>query len=85
VSAFNIGNGAEEIRILELARKCAAVCGLPDTAVSYDPAAQAPGLQRCVPEVSAVLKLAPGPARFTPLAEGLPTLVDWLNFLQRDA
>jgi nucleoside-diphosphate-sugar epimerase len=85
MSAFNIGNSTEEISILDLARKCAAVCGLPDTAVSYDPLAGAPGLQRCVPEVGAVLKLAPGPARFTPLADGLPTLVDWLNFLKSDA
>jgi len=85
VLAFNIGNGTEEISILGLAQSCATACGLPESAVWYDPAARALGLQRCLPEVSAVLRLTPGRLDFTPLSVGLPLLVEWLDFLTPDA
>jgi nucleoside-diphosphate-sugar epimerase len=83
VEAFNVGNGSEEISILELSRQCAAACGLPATAVQFDAKAQAAGLQRCMPDTRAVSKIAPVTHPLTPLSTGLPVLRDWANFLAK--
>jgi nucleoside-diphosphate-sugar epimerase len=83
--AFNIGNPAEELTMLELARSCAESAGLPESAVRYDQAARAAGLARCVPDVSRVAALAPHGRSWTPLADGLPVLRDWVDWSLRDA
>ena len=80
VEAFNIGNGGEEISILDLARQCAAACGLPASAVQYDPQAKAGGLARCVPDTSAISRVTNTAGSFTALSVGLPVLRDWANF-----
>jgi nucleoside-diphosphate-sugar epimerase len=81
-SAFNTGCGTAEISILELARACAAACGLPEKAVTYDAKANAPGLLRCAPNVAAVSRLPGTPVSFDPLEPGLQTLVEWVDFLE---
>jgi nucleoside-diphosphate-sugar epimerase len=81
-AAFNIGNATEEISMLELARRCAAAAGSPEK-VAFDPQARAGGLQRCAPDVSAVLALLAPPPAFTPLDVGLATLVEWNDFLAK--
>ncbi len=83
VAAFNVGQGAEETRILELARRCALLCNLPETAVHYDPSAMASGLERCAPDVGAVERLAGSTNAFTPLASGLAVLKDWVEFARK--
>lgn len=82
VQAFNIGNSAEEISILELARLCAVASGLPAAAVQFDPAAKAAGLSRCAPDTRAVCKLIVEPQPFTPLTPGLRALHEWAGFLE---
>ncbi len=82
-SAFNIGNGTEEISMLDLARRCAVACGLPLEAVVCNPAAPNSGLLRCMPEVSAILARTPSPHSFTSLDDGLATLVEWHDFLSQ--
>ncbi len=82
-AAFNIGNPTEEITILELARRCAATCGVPDTAVTYNPDARAEGMLRCLPDVTAIQRISGEAAPFTPLADGLGTLAEWCDFLGR--
>lgn len=81
--AFNIGNPTAEITMLDLARRCAAACGRPETAVTYNPDARAEGMLRCVPDVTAIQRLSGGAAPFTPLAAGLDTLAQWCDFLGR--
>jgi UDP-glucuronate decarboxylase len=81
VRAFNIGQGAEETSILELARLCAAASGLPATAVQFNPAASAPGLARCAPDTRAVQSLISERCPFTPLPTGLRALHEWAGFL----
>ena len=77
--AFNVGHHGAEVTMLELARRCAAVAGLPEESVHFDPAARAPGLQRCVPDVSAVLRHAYPPLPpATPLDDGLGALAEWV-------
>ena len=79
--AFNIGNGSEEISILDTAKACATACGLSTGAVSFDEGAHSAGLQRCAPDISAVLALDGAPSDPTPLQTGLVTLSDWCRFL----
>lgn len=83
-SAFNIGNGREEISVLDLARRCTTACGLPADAVTCSAAAPNSGLQRCLPDVSAILARTPSPDSFTSLDDGLATLVEWHDFLSHD-
>lgn len=80
-AAFNVGNGTEEISILSLARRCAAACDLPVDAVTFDPCASVDGLQRCAPDVTAILTHIPSIQPFTSLNVGLATLVEWCEFL----
>ncbi|MFN0066138.1 MAG: NAD-dependent epimerase/dehydratase family protein [Limisphaerales bacterium] len=82
--AWNIGNPAEEITMLDLARRCAATAGLPADAVRWNPAAKAGGMSRSVPDVCRVQALA-GDVPFRPLADGLAATLDWLRFLARHA
>lgn len=82
--AWNIGNPAEEVTMLDLARRCAATAGLPADAVRWNPAAKAGGMLRSVPDVRRVQALA-GAVPFTPLADGLAVTLDWLRFLARHA
>jgi len=82
-SAFNVGNPSEEISMLNLARACAAACQLPADAVHYDREARTEGLSRCSPNVDAVFRHGGMPPAFTPLASGLPTLIEWYEFLHR--
>jgi UDP-glucuronate decarboxylase len=86
VRAFNVGNPAEEVTMLELARRCADAAGLPAHAVEVDPAARASGLMRCVPDVDAVLGAAQEPLQdATPLADGLVALREWVEWSLADA
>lgn len=80
VAAFNIGNPFEEISILELARQCAAACGLSSGVVSFDSSAQAAGLNRCAPDITSVCALLAQAPDFIPLDAGLATLVEWYEF-----
>lgn len=80
-AAFNIGNGSEEISMLELARRCAESTGLAPERVAYNPDARPGGLQRCAPDTTAV-RARQAPA-FTSLTTGLATLVEWHDFLTR--
>jgi dTDP-glucose 4,6-dehydratase/UDP-glucuronate decarboxylase len=82
-AAFNIGNGTEEISMLDLARRCATISGIPPEAVTFDPLVRAGGLQRCAPDVSAILSRMTPPLSFTPLNVGLATLVEWHDFLSK--
>jgi dTDP-glucose 4,6-dehydratase/UDP-glucuronate decarboxylase len=82
-AAFNIGNGTEEISVLDLARQCAAACGLPAEAVTFNPAAASTGLQRCVPDVAAIRAQTSSSRPFTSLSDGLATLVEWRDFLAK--
>lgn len=81
-AAFNIGNPSEELSVLDLARRCAAAADLPDGAVAWDPNANAPGLQRCLPDVTAIQARRPGAPAYTPLHTGLPGLLEWLDFIK---
>ena len=84
--AFNVGHHGAEVTMLELARRCAEAAGLPGAAVQFDPAARAPGLQRCVPDVTAVLRHAPTPLPApTPLDHGLAALREWVLWSLADA
>jgi nucleoside-diphosphate-sugar epimerase len=80
-AAFNIGNGSEELSMLELASRCAAASDVPPEKVFFDPHARAGGLQRCAPDVAAVLALLNAPPVFIPLNSGLATLVEWHDFV----
>lgn len=82
VSAFNIGNPTEELSMLELARRCAVTAGLAAGAVEWDPNAQAPGLQRCLPDVTAIQSHRPDAPAYTPLETGLPALLEWLDHIK---
>lgn len=82
-AAFNIGNGTEEISMLDLARCCATISGIPPEAVTFDPLVRAGGLQRCAPDVSAILSRMTPPLSFTPLNVGLAILVEWHDFLSK--
>lgn len=83
--AFNVGNPHEELTMLELARACAESAGLPEATVSFDAAAGATGLARCVPDVRRVTARTDSAHEFTPLAGGLPVLRDWVEWSLRDA
>jgi UDP-glucuronate decarboxylase len=85
-AAYNVGNPAEELTMLELARRCAAVAGLAPAAVAHDPQSRAGGLARCVPDVSRVVAQAdPGLPSPTPLVQGLAALREWADWSLRDA
>jgi dTDP-glucose 4,6-dehydratase/UDP-glucuronate decarboxylase len=81
-AAFNIGNGSEEITMLELARRCAAACNCPEETVLFDPDSKAAGLQRCAPNVTAALARIDTALAFTPIEQGLRTLVEWVDFIR---
>lgn len=83
--AYNIGNGTEEISVLELARIVARACDLPDGSVTYDMVARSDSLQRCAPDVSRVTALESPKREFTPIETGLRTLVEWYQYLSLDA
>lgn len=79
--AWNVGYGLEETTILETARSCARVCGLPESVVTYDSGAVAPGMQRSAPDTSKIdqeLGLIPAVC----LEDGLKTLREWIEFLK---
>jgi dTDP-glucose 4,6-dehydratase/UDP-glucuronate decarboxylase len=82
VTAFNIGNGTEEISMLDLAHRCANVSGILPETVTFDPLARADGLHRCAPDVSAILSCMTKQPCFTSLNTGLATLVEWQDFLK---
>lgn len=81
--AFNIGNGTQEISMFDLACRCANACGLPAEIVTCDARSPNNGLQRCLPDVSAVLSRTPSLDSFTSLDDGLATLVEWHDFLSQ--
>lgn len=85
LEAFNIGNGTVETTIRELAQQCALAAGLSESVVSFNPESRVGGLQRCVPDTRAVTALLPESFNPTPLREGLLTLLEWQEFLQRHA
>lgn len=78
--AWNVGNGVAEVSVLELARACVKVSGIPEEAVRWNPAARAPGMQRSAPDMSAVLSLSGMSDAFTPLSVGLSTVLEWLEW-----
>ncbi len=81
--AWNVGNDESEVSILDTARCCVAKCGLPDDALQFDPTANAPGMQRCCPNVNKVRsKMSDTPTPFTSLETGVETVVQWLRFLK---
>jgi dTDP-glucose 4,6-dehydratase/UDP-glucuronate decarboxylase len=80
-AVFNIGNGTEEIAILDLALAVAKACKLPDSTVSWNLTAHTEALQRCAPDVGRVTALVRDGSRFTPIETGLQTLVDWHQYL----
>jgi dTDP-glucose 4,6-dehydratase/UDP-glucuronate decarboxylase len=83
IGAWNVGNGTCESSILETARCCVKSCGLREDAVSYDASAQAPGMQRCCPDVSKVQQLlGDAGSTFTPLEVGVQAVAQWLKFLR---
>lgn len=82
VCAYNIGNGDQEIPILDLARLCAATAEISQQSVHYNPRARASGLLRCLPSVDKVCALFPRPPTKTPLHMGLRTLVDWFHYFR---
>ena len=67
--------------MLEVAWKCAKTCGLPDSAVDYDPAAKATGLQRSAPDVAKINREL-GSSPVVALDKGLETLREWFDFLE---
>lgn len=81
-AAWNVGFGQGEISMLELARSCARACGLAESVVTYDPAAQTLGMQRSAPDTTRIDREL-GPAPTVTLDEGLGTLREWLDFLEK--
>jgi dTDP-glucose 4,6-dehydratase/UDP-glucuronate decarboxylase len=83
--AFNIGNPAGEVTMLELARRCAAVAGADPDAVRAGTAGGG-ALARAVPDVDRVLRHAgPGLPAPTTLDDGLATLRAWVGWRVGDA
>lgn len=86
VEAYNIGNAADEVTMLDLARRCAATAGLAPESVRHDPERRADGLARCVPDTSRVLAHArPALPSPTPLDHGLLALREWTDWSLNDA
>lgn len=85
LNVYNIGNGTDEISILDLAKMVARGCKLSDGAVSYDTSGPSVALQRCAPDVGRVNALSGSRSAPASLETGLRTLIEWHDFLSHHA
>jgi UDP-glucuronate decarboxylase len=80
-SVFNIGRQGDEIKILQLAIKCALILGGSPGSVAYNPNIQAAGMKRCQPDTTRISDLLGSKCCPIELNEGLETCVEWIDFL----